>query len=259
MGGQAESHAESLTTGLCTNAISIWYWFVQCSPLPGPIWEVFWGRVCWRKDSICAPLSSSFIFLRVTWLQASGLRLSQNHLQMLQTYLAPPILQKGMFLLFLDPKPRRSIIAGIDSHGLRKSPTSTQPHHIPNLNPQCHASPSPHSSTHQEPTHSDVHQITSCSLFMSGWEWGCQHCSADHGFVSYNHYQAPATAWYENNRDSEGGPGTFLGLSSGIRWDMMQKTILERTRGVQEIVQRCSITGKGEIWGLSFRGRSSES
>lgn len=66
----------------------------------------------------------------------------------------------------------------------------------------------------------------------------------------------PSTSYgmiWKQQRHSESSLRTFLGLSSGVRWDTEQKPILERTRGVQETVQMCSITGKGKIWALCFR------
>lgn len=87
-----------------------------------------------------------FHFTKSNLAEGSRAEALPKHLQISQPCLAPPILQKGMFLWSLDPKPRSSFVAGIDSHGLRKSPTCTQPQQTLNLNPQCHASPAPHSS-----------------------------------------------------------------------------------------------------------------
>lgn len=71
--------------------------------------------------------------------------------------------ERHVFVLFRAQAKKQLYCRGRFPWTEEKS-NSTQPHHTLNLNPQSHASPPPHSSTHQEPTYSDVHGTSTFSL-----------------------------------------------------------------------------------------------
>lgn len=46
---QADHCAQILAKAPRTTAVFFLYWCVQCPPLAGPVWEVFWGKVGWSR------------------------------------------------------------------------------------------------------------------------------------------------------------------------------------------------------------------
>lgn len=114
---------------------------------------------------LCASLRSSFIFLRVTWLKAAGPRLPQKHLQISDMPSSSYPAERHGFFWSLDPKPRSSFIAGIDFHGLRKSPACTQPQQTLYLKLSAMQAPLPTAAT---APYSDVPPTTPRCLSVSG-------------------------------------------------------------------------------------------